>query len=31
VGKGRRLSLSGSTPNFDGLAGRVKMWLQDFF
>lgn len=31
VGKGKRLSLSGSTPSFDGLAGRVKTWLQDFF
>ena len=31
VGKGKRLSLSGGTPSFDGLAVRVKTWLQDFF
>ena len=30
-GKGKRLSMSGATPTFDGLAGRFKTWLQDFF
>jgi len=29
--KGRRLSLSGSTPSMDNLAARFKTWLQDFF
>ncbi|MBI1809276.1 MAG: hypothetical protein HYR75_05205 [Gemmatimonadetes bacterium] len=30
-GKGKRISMSGATPTFDGLAGRFKTWLQDFF
>ena len=30
-GKGRRLSMSASTPTFDGMASRFKVWLQDFF
>ena len=29
--KGKRLSMSGANASLDGLAGRVKTWLQDFF
>lgn len=29
--KGKRISMAGAVPTFDGLAQKAKAWLQDFF